>query len=574
MGNRMVVTEKPSSRTANGQSKTSQSRGPNPKATKMARVIVLDTLAPEGLEMLKAAPGIEYEVRTGLKGDALRKALNQFEGAICRSGVKITAEALEGNRRLKAIVRAGVGTDNIDKEAATRQGIVVMNTPGGNTLSTAEHTIALLLALSRNIAPAYHSLLEGKWERNKYMGKQVAGKTLGIVGLGRIGVAVAKRARALEMSVLGYDPFMSKERAKELGIEPVETVESMMPRVDYLTVHTPLTDETRGLIGAAQIETMKPGARLINAARGGIYDEAALAEGLKAGKLGGVALDVYVTEPCTDSPLFGLPGVVCTPHLGASTEEAQTQVAVEAVELIVAYLTTGAIRHAVNVASLDPQTLSSLRGYLDVAHRLGMLLAGMEPGGLRECRLLYRGEIAEKETKILTAMFAAGLLQGALDQEVNLVNAEVVLKQRGIKLTEESRSEMGSFRSSMTAEVMYDGGQHKAAGTIFGQHMPRLVSIDDRRLEAYLDGQLLVFRHHDVPGTIGAVGTIFGRHKVNIAQMAVGRDAPGGEAVGILNLDSEPSAEALAEVRQLPAITSALVVRLPPAGQLPNWLQG
>src|SRR3954463_7061884 len=279
----------------------------------MPRVIVLDTLAPEGLELLDAAPGIEYEVRTGLKGDALREALGQFEGAICRSGVQITADALEGNRRLKAIVRAGVGTDNIDKDAATRHGIVVMNTPGGNTLSTAEHTVALMLALSRNIAPAYESLKAGKWERNKYMGTQVAGKTLGIVGLGRIGVAVAKRAQALEMNVLGYDPFMSKERAKELGIEPMETVADMLPRVDYLTVHTPLTDETRGLVGAAQLATMKTGVRLINAARGGIYDEVALAEGLKSGKVGGVALDVYSAEPCTDSPLFGLPGVVCTP---------------------------------------------------------------------------------------------------------------------------------------------------------------------------------------------------------------------------------------------------------------------
>lgn len=540
----------------------------------MARIIVLDTLAPEGLALLDAAKGIEYEVRTGLKGDALREALTQFDGAICRSGVKITADALEGNRRLKAIVRAGVGTDNIDKEAATKHGIVVMNTPGGNTLSTAEHALALMLALSRNIAPAYQSLLAGKWDRNKYMGTQVAGKTLGIVGLGRIGVAVAKRARALEMNVLGYDPFLSRDRAKELGIEPVDNVDAMLPRVDYLTVHTPLTDETRGLIGATQIEKLKPGVRLINAARGGIYDEAALAEALKAGKVAGVALDVYAAEPCTNSPLFGLPGVVCTPHLGASTEEAQTQVAVEAVELIVAYLTTGAIRHAVNVASLDPQTLASLRGYLDVAYRLGLLLAGLETGGLKACRVLYRGEIAEKETKILTAVFAAGLLQGALDQEVNLVNAEVVLKQRGIKLTEESRTEMGSFRSSMTAEVTHEQGVHRAAGTIFGQHMPRLVALDDRRLEAYLDGLLLVFRHNDVPGIIGSVGTVFGRHKVNIAQMAVGRDTPGGEAVGVLNLDDEPSAEALAEVRKLPGISSAVVVKLPPAGQLPSWLQG
>jgi D-3-phosphoglycerate dehydrogenase len=540
----------------------------------MPRVIVLDTLAQEGLDMLEAAPGIEYEVRTGLKGDALREALAQFDGAICRSGVKITAESLEGNRRLKAIVRAGVGTDNIDKTAATRWGIVVMNTPAGNTLSTAEHTIALMLALSRNIAPAYQSLVEHKWDRNKYMGTQVAGKTLGIVGLGRIGLAVARRAKGLEMNVLGYDPFMTRERAQEMGIELVPTVADMIPRVDYLTVHTPLTDETRGLVGAAEIAKMKPGVRLINAARGGIYDEAAIAEGVKSGKLGGVALDVFVTEPCTDSPLFGLPGVVCTPHLGASTEEAQTQVATEAVELLTAYLTTGAIRHAVNVAALDPKTLASLKGYLDVAYRLGLLLAGLQPGGLKKCRLLYRGELADKETKVLTALFAAGLLENALDEEVNLVNAELALKQRGIELVEESRSDMGAFRSSMTAEVITDAGSHRAMGTVFGQNMPRLISIDDYKLEAYLDGCLLVFSHNDVPGIIGSVGTVFGQHRVNIAQMAVGRATPGGQAVGILNLDGEPPAEALEAVRKLPAITSAVVVQLPPVGTLPRWVQG
>jgi D-3-phosphoglycerate dehydrogenase len=540
----------------------------------MARVIVLDTLAQEGLDMLEAAPGIEYEVRTGLKGDDLREALTQFDGAICRSGVKITAESLEGNRRLKAIVRAGVGTDNIDKAAATRWGIVVMNTPAGNTLSTAEHTIALLLALSRNVAPAYQSLREGKWDRNKYMGTQVAGKTLGVVGLGRIGLAVAKRAKGLEMHVLGYDPFMTRERAQELGIELVGTVADMIPRIDYLTVHTPLTDETRGLISTTEIARMKRGARLINAARGGIYDESALVEGLKTGKLGGVALDVFVSEPCTDSPLFGLPGVVCTPHLGASTEEAQTQVATEAVELLTAYLTTGAIRHAVNVASLDPKTISSLRGYLDVAYRLGLLLAGLQPSGVTKCRLLYRGELAEKETKVLTAVFAAGLLEKALDEEVNLVNAEHALKQRGVELVEESRSEMGAFRASMSAEVTTAAGTHRATGTVFGQDMPRLVSLDGYRLEAYLDGCLLVFRHEDVPGIIGSVGTVFGQHGVNIAQMAVGRASPGGEAVGILNLDGEPPFAALEAVRNLPAITTAAVVALPAAGVLPRWVQG
>lgn len=540
----------------------------------MSRVIVLDKLAQEGLDMLEAAPGIEYEVRTGLKGDALREALAQFDGAICRSGVKITAEALEGNRRLKAIVRAGVGTDNIDKTAATRWGIVVMNTPAGNTLSTAEHAIALLLALSRNIAPAYQSLLAGKWERNQYMGTQVAGKTLGIIGLGRIGLAVAKRAKGLEMNVIGYDPYMTRERAQELGIEPVATVADMLPRIDYLTVHTPLTDETRGIIGAAEIAKLKPGARLINAARGGIYDEAALVEGLKSGKLAGVALDVFASEPCTASPLFGLPGVVCTPHLGASTEEAQTQVATEAVELLTAYLTTGAIRHAVNVAALDPKTIVSLRGYLDVAYRLGLLVAGLQSGGVKKCRLLYRGELADKETKVLTALFATGFLKKALDEEVNLVNAEIALKQRGIELVEESRSDMGAFRSSMSAEVVTDESSHRAAGTVFGQNMPRLVSLDDYRLEAYLDGCLLIFRHEDVPGIIGSVGTVFGQHGVNIAQMAVGRASPGGQAIGILNLDGAPPAEALEAVRRLPAITSAVVVQLPPAGELPRWVQG
>jgi D-3-phosphoglycerate dehydrogenase len=540
----------------------------------MPRVILLDKLAQEGLDMLAAAPGIEYEVRTGLKGDDLREALAQFDGAICRSGVKITADALEGNRRLKAIVRAGVGTDNIDKAAATRWGIVVMNTPAGNTLSTAEHAIALMLALSRNVAPAYQSLLEGRWDRSKYMGTQVAGKTLGIVGLGRIGLAVAKRAKGLEMNVLGYDPFMTRERAQELGIESVATVADMIPRIDYLSVHTPLTDETRGLIGAAEIAKIKPGARLINAARGGIYDEAALVEGLKSGQLAGVALDVYSNEPCTDSPLFGLPGVVCTPHLGASTDEAQTQVATEAVELLTAYLTTGAIRHAVNVASLDPKTIDSLKGYLDVAYRLGLLLAGLQPGGVKKCRLLYRGELAEKETKVLTAVFACGLLERALDEEVNLVNAEHALKQRGVDLVEESRSDMGAFRSSMSAEIVTDEGTHRATGTVFGQNMPRLVSLDGYRLEAYLDGCLLVFRHEDVPGIIGSVGTVFGQHGVNIGQMAVGRASPGGHAVGVLNLDGEPPTAALEAVRQLPAITAAVVVALPAAGVLPSWVQG
>ena len=541
----------------------------------MPKVIVLDTLAQEGLDLLTAADGIQYEVRTGLKGDDLRNALLEFDGAICRSGVKLTDDILEGNRRLKAIVRAGVGTDNIDKPAATRAGIVVMNTPAGNTLSTAEHAITLMLALSRNVVPAYQALCEGRWDRKKFMGSQVAGKTLGIVGLGRIGVAVAIRARALEMKVLGYDPFLSKEKATDLGIEPVNTVEEMLPSLDYLTVHTPLTEETRNLIDSTQIDRMKPGVRLINCARGGIYREEALIAGLQEGKIAGIALDVYTEEPCTKSPLFGLPGVLCTPHLGASTEEAQTQVAVEAVGLLTDYLTTGAIRHAVNVAAVDPKTMRSLQGYLDVAYRLGLLLAGCQSGGIKSCHVLYRGEIAARDTKVLTSAFAAGLLHHALDEDVNLINAEMLLQERGIELVTESRSDMGAFRSSMTTEVTTDQGKHTATGTIFGQSMPRLVALDGYRLEAYLDGCLLLFRHQDIPGIIGSVGTTLGAHGINIAQMAVGRseELPGGIAIGVLNLDSEPNPASLKEVMQHSAIVSAHVIRLPNAGELPAWLQ-
>ena len=541
----------------------------------MPRIIVLDTLSEDGLALLKSAGNIEYEVRTGLKGDALRDGLAEFDGAICRSGVKITAAALEGNRRLKAIARAGVGVDNIDTEAATRHGIVVMNTPAGNTISTAEQTIALMMALSRNIHPAYQSLVEGRWDRKLYMGTQLAGKTLGIIGLGRIGQAVAKRARALEMRVLGYDPFLAQQRAKELGIELYPTARDLFAHVDYLTVHTPLTDDTRNLVDAQAIAAMKKGVRLINCARGGIYNEEALVEGLKSGHLGGVALDVYVEEPCTKSPLFGMPNVLCTPHLGASTEEAQANVAVEAAELLIDFFTTGAIRQSVNISPLDPKTLESLRGYLNVAWRLGLLLAQVDRCPPSLCKLKYKGEVAKKDTHLLSAAFAAGLLQHAME-DVNIVNSEMFLQERGIRLVEERNTDIGDFSSLITAEVTSDARTSVAAGTLFGNNMPRLVQKGSCRLETYLDGILLLFVHRDVPGIIGKVGNVFGRHHVNIAQMSVGRSTnqPGGEAVGILALDSQPPAAALAEVNALDDVSRAWIVNLPPAGQMPSWMGG
>ena len=541
----------------------------------MARVIVLDDIAPEGLQLLDGAEGIEYDIKTKLAGDDLKAALTEYDGAICRSGVKITPESLVGNTRLKAIVRAGVGTDNIDKPAATRQGIVVMNTPTGNTTSTAEQAFALMLALSRNTAAANQSLIEGRWDRKKYMGSQLADKTIGIVGLGRIGLALAARAQAFEMRVLGFDPFMTAERAHELNIDLVDNVREMLPRIDYLSVHTPLNDATRNMIDEAEIELLKPGARLINCARGGIYNEAALVKGLESGKLGGVALDVYENEPCTDSPLFGLPHVVCTPHLGASTEEAQTNVAVEACELLINFLQTGEIRHAVNVASVDPLTLESLRGFLNVSYRLGILLSQWNAGSPKKVKLVFRGEIADKDTKLLRNAFCAGLLEKAMDETVNIINAELLLRERGVDLTSQASSDFGAFSSSVSATIETESGEHTASGTLFGNDMPRLVRLNDFRLEAYLDGELLIFRHADVPGIIGTIGTMFGKHKVNIAQMSVGRGSgkAGGSALGVLNLDTAPPKAAIDDIVANENIESAVAVTLPKADHLPSWLQ-
>jgi len=542
----------------------------------MPRVIVLDPLPKEGLDLLRSAGNIDVEVRTGLKGKELHDALLEFDGAICRSGVKITAEALGANRRLKAIARAGVGVDNIDLEAVTRLGIVVMNTPGGNTISTAEHTIALMLALSRNIHPAYQSLIEGRWDRKSYTGTQLAGKTLGIIGLGRIGQAVAVRALALEMKILGYDPFLSTQRAKELGIKTVAAAREMLPHVDYLAVHTPLNETTRNLIGKEEIALMRKGVRLINSARGGIYNEEALVEGLKSGQLGGVALDVYENEPCTTSPLFGMPNVLCTPHLGASTEEAQSTVALEAAELLADFFTTGAVKQAVNASPLDPQTLETLRGYLDLAYRLGLLLAQVDHFPPRTCRLSYRGEVAKKETRLLSAAFAAGLLEHTMESAVNIVNAELLLRERGIELVEERSADVGDFTSMITAEVASEDRSEIASGTLLGNNLPRLVQQGNCRLESYLDGVLMIFVHRDIPGVIGQVGNVFGKHRINIAQMSVGRptNKPGGEAIGVLALDAQPPAEALAEILTQPTVTRAWIVRLPPEGKMPPWLGG
>jgi D-3-phosphoglycerate dehydrogenase / 2-oxoglutarate reductase len=538
----------------------------------MARVLISDKLEPEGVDLLNQA-GLELDNRPGLTGNNLQEALRAADGVIIRSGTRITGDLLEQPGKLRVIVRAGVGVDNIDVAAATRKGIVVMNTPGGNTYSTAEHTLALIYSLVRLVPAAVQSVKSGKWEKGKFIGAQLAGKTLGILGLGRIGREVAKRALAMEMKVIGYDPVLAADRAAQLGIEALPDIDSVLTRCDILTVHIPFTEQTRNLIGANELARMKKGARLINCARGGLVNESALAEALQSGHLAGAAIDVFETEPPpADHPLLKLPNVVCTPHLGASTVEAQRSVAIEAAQLLVDYLKRGVVQFAVNMAAVDKAELQELKHYLDMARRLGLLHAQMDQGGTRRVTLHYRGDVADRNTKLLTAAFAAGLLETRLAENVNIVNAELLARERGIEIVEQKNRDKGDFSTLIRAEVQTDKDTYIAAATLFGKQYLRLVNLGPFHLDAYLDGILLVFTHRDMPGLIGHIGTVFGKHNVNIAQMNVGRQVAGGEAIAILNLDNPPPEAALTEVRAHAQIHNVCLVKLPPAGEMPPWL--
>jgi D-3-phosphoglycerate dehydrogenase len=447
-----------------------------------------------------------------------------------------------------------------------------MNTPGGNTVSTAEQTITLLMALARHVPAADASIRAGKWERGKFVGCQLAGKTLGVVGLGRVGREVARRAAGLDMKSLGFDPFVAAAGAAQIGIEVAPGLDALLPRCDFLTVHTPLTDETRGLIGARELALLPRGARVLNCARGGIIDETALAEALTSGHLAGAALDVFVQEPPpADHPLLKLPNVVVTPHLGASTVEAQLSVAKEAAQLLIDFLTRGVVGFAVNMTAIDRSELDELRLYVDMARRLGLLHAQMCQGPIQRAELHFRGDVARKPTRLITAAFAAGLLETRLDQAVNVVNAPILAAERGIEIAERTSSQKGDFSTLLAIDVTTDKKTYTAAGTLFGNQFLRLVQLGPYHLDAYMDGVLLLFTHRDVPGLIGFIGTIFGKHQVNIAQMTVGRQLPGGEAIAVLNLDSPPPEDALKEVRAHPQISSVSVVKLPPAGQMPPW---
>lgn len=542
----------------------------------MYRVLITDDLSKSALAQLQQIPGIEVDVRSGKHTpEQVREYLKDADGIIIRSATRLTAEILKDQPRLRVIVRAGVGVDNIDLPAATREGIVVMNTPAGNTTSTAEQAMALLMGLARNIAPANASMKAGKWDKKSFTGTQLAGKSIAVIGLGRIGLTVARRCLAFEMKVLGYDPFLSEERARNEGIELYRDIDDLVGKCDFLTVHTPMTPETQGLINADRIARMKKGVRLINGARGGIIDEAALLAALQSGHVAGAALDVFVEEPPKDWTLAQLPQVLATPHLGASTEEAQELVSLEAVEIITGFLLRNEVKHAMNMVPVSAAEMAVVQPYLDLGRRLGLLLAQLNKGGgVRKATLNFRGEAATMKTQLIASAFASGLLSNAMADDVNIVNADLLAKERGIEIKEELSNETGDFSTLVSATVSTDNGEYTAAGTIFGKQFLRLVRLDQFHLDAYLDGLLLLYRHIDRPGVIGYIGTVCGQHNVNIAHMALGRERnePGGDAIAVLNLDNEPDAATLTEVAKNQAVTGVELIKLPKAGEPLPWL--
>jgi D-3-phosphoglycerate dehydrogenase len=538
----------------------------------MPRVLICDKLEADGLAILQEA-GLEVDNRPGLNGDELKAALRAADGAVVRSGTRITGDLLDDPGQLRVIVRAGVGVDNIDVPTATRKGVIVMNTPSGNTLSTCEQTWALIFALARHTAAADAAMHQGGWDRNKFLGIQLAGKTLGVLGLGRIGREVAKRGTAMEMKVLGYDPLLTAERIQALGFEPARTVDTLLEKADFITVHVPLTEETKDLLGATELARMKKGARLINCARGGIVNEAALVEVLRSGHLAGAALDVFAEEPPPkDHPLRSLPNVVLSPHLGASTVEAQRSVALEAAHLLVDYFIRGQVVSAVNLPPADRKDLQLLRPYLDAARRLGLLLTQLHDASVRRVSLTFRGDLPERGMSWLAAAFATGLLETRLSELLTPVNATLLARERGMEIIEEHNPTRGDFTTLLTGTLETDQGTHTAAATLFGNQYLRLVQLDGFQMEGYLDGNLLIMTHQDRPGLIGMIGTVFGQHGVNIAQMTVGRKERGGEAVAVLHLDSPAPEAALDAVRQHGHVKTLHQVQLPPSGEVPAWL--
>lgn len=528
----------------------------------MFKILVSDALSEEGLGVLKSSKDFVVDVKTGLKPDELKGIIGEYDALVVRSATKVTAEVIEAGKKLKIIGRAGVGLDNVDLAAATAKGVIVMNTPGGNTISTAEHTMSLIMSLSRNIPLADASMKRKEWKRKDFMGVELYNKTIGIIGLGRIGMEVAKRCLAFGMRVKAYDPFLSREVAEKIGIE-LGTLEDLYRAADYITVHVPLTEETKNMISDKQIEMMKSGVRLINCARGGIIDEQALARAIEAGKVAGAALDVYMEEPPKDCPLakFGA-NVVLTPHLGASTEEAQVNVAIEIAHQISDALLGKGVRNAANFPSVDPETYHALLPYINLCEKLGAFTSQIAQGALTDVSVTYSGDIAAHSTAPLTMALMKGLLSPMLRDTVNFINSLSLAKERGIRVTELKSMQSEEFVTLVSLEIKTDKETHRVSGTLLSKNDPRIVKVDEFYVEAIPSGCMLIMHNWDKPGIIGNLGKLMGEHNINIAAMSFGREKQGGRAMSVLNVDSCVSAELLEKVKKQPHILSARIVEL------------
>jgi D-3-phosphoglycerate dehydrogenase len=521
------------------------------------KVFVTDNLSQKGIEIFRNAPEIETVVDHGITAEALKAALRDCDGLVIRSRTKVTAELLENAPHLKVVGRAGSGLDNVDVQAASKRGIAVMNTPGGNTVTTAEHALAMLLALARNVPQATASLKKQQWEKKKFQGRELFNKTLGILGVGNIGSVVADRAKGLKMNVIAYDPYLTPEMARKRGLESVK-FDELLARSDFISIHVPLNKSTRHLINGGAFARMKDGVMIVHCARGGIVDEAALLEALKSGKVRGAALDVFETEPPGANPLLELDSVIATPHLGASTEEAQENVAVAVAEQITDYLVRGIVRNAVNVPSVSPESLPLLKPYLRLCEQLGCLYSQMSPEPVEEVRLEVAGMLADLDTRPLTVALLKGLLSPTRESEsVNYVNAPLIAEEQGIHVTESKTKKDVNFTNKVSLWVRSGSTETCLVGAIFGQDgPPRLVRMNNYFLEAILEGHILVMENLDKPGIIGAIGVLLGENKINIAGFHLGRDHEGGKAVAFINVDDPVPNGVLQKALQLPNILS------------------
>jgi len=525
------------------------------------KVLVSDNISPKGIRILKKA-GLKVDVKTGLSNEELKREIGKYDALIVRSATKVTADIIASAKNLRVIGRAGSGLDNIDKIAATKKGIVVMNTPGGNTITTAEHTMALLLSMARQIPQATASMKQGKWEKKKFMGIEVYNKTLGIIGLGNIGAQVAKMAQGMGMNVITYDPFLSEDKAKALGVKSVG-LDELIKRADFITIHTPLTKETKALINAERIAKMKDGVRLINSARGGIVDEKALYNALKSGKVAAAALDVFEKEPPGECPLLSLDKVVCTPHLGAATEEAQENVAIAVAGQVVDYLKSGTIRNAVNFPSVSADVLPSLEPYINLAERLGSFLSQNFDRGINEVIIEYRGGVTELALEPITVAVLKGILTPILEETVNFINAPLIAKERGIEVKEITTDDAGDYHSMLVIKIKGGSRESMAAGVLHGKKEPRIIAINGFAVEVVPEGEMLVLSNRDKPGVIGSIGTLLGKNNINIARMQFGREKRGGKAVSVVSIDTPVSKEILSAIKRLPNVLSVKQIHLP-----------